>query len=115
MRELKFRQLVNGKWHYWGFIEGAFIGPADIDSESQQFTGLRDKNGKEIFEGDIVKASIFNYGGKGKVKEWIDEVAWDDEWACFWLKRDRQSDWYRVECEVLGNIHENPELLEARP
>ena len=68
-REIKFRQKTidgNGKkvFHYWGFMEnGDFISPIQsanrtfhmAQKNSEQYTGLKDKNGKKIYEGDMVK------------------------------------------------------------
>lgn len=71
----------------------------------EQCTGLKDKNGKLIFEGDIV---VF-YG-------MVYEVVWDNEFSRFSMKRNEfhsfNIDVYK--CEVIGNIHENPELLEVQ-
>lgn len=62
MREIKFRQPVwdNGKitgWHYWGFKDGLYQPPIN-QHESYQFTNLKDRNGTEIYEGDICKLAI---------------------------------------------------------
>ena len=67
-REIKFRVWLNGRFYYWGFLRDEimdslyFAGvPSCNESEAynlehtQQFTGLLDRNSKEIYEGDIIK------------------------------------------------------------
>jgi hypothetical protein len=134
MREIKFRQpiyrigggLWRAKfhyWHYWGFINGAFVGPKtmmppidngtitvkDAEETSQEFTGLHDKNGKEIYGGDIVESLC---GGKERyvVKYAIDA---SNVHKGFVLHRKGYLHGYwDADQEIIGNIHENPELLE---
>ena len=82
------------------------------DFELMQFTGLKDKNGKEIFEGDIIKATYeqeFEFG----------EVFWDNDSASFDIRGDNWKSMENLQeapqyYEVIGNIYENPELLEAK-
>ena len=53
MRTLKFRQRVNGRFHYWGFLaDGEFVCPENPNDPSDQFTEFFDCRGKEIYEGD---------------------------------------------------------------
>ncbi|NIQ92541.1 hypothetical protein GWN42_31275 [candidate division KSB1 bacterium] len=142
MREIKFRawDLIEEKYYWWfqwmeylisphmaGGNHMSFSGSRREDRillthgkantarfVIEQYTGLEDKNGKEIYEGDIV--SWYNPYSK---KTYIGYVKWDDEWAGFGLflgssKYCEESDWYKIieSVEIIGNIHENPELLE---
>jgi len=84
-----------------------------------QYTGLKDKNGKEIYEGDIIK---YTFDGASYPKEAVDKILiceWDQSNAWFVFKEhdDNISDgyyWLEIKgyCEVIGNIYENPELLK---
>ena len=87
----------------------------------QFFTGLLDKNGVEIFEGDVVVPDI-NRMTKGVV-EWFTNLGWDGGGSLhsgFYCKEwftDREGEEELdyghgfLGCEVIGNVHENPELL----
>jgi len=127
MRSLKFRQFVNGRFHYWGFLEkDRFTGPVNPSDSSQQFTGLFSGLGKEIYEGDIVESvspmvelgSGKPTGGIGIVRRTIEYrmekgAFWarrlpDGRWETFGLTQERLTEYYTV----VGNVHENPELLK---
>lgn len=112
MREIKFRaKLVdNGKWINWNIprqVEFNEIDPKTLG----QYTGLKDNNGKEIYEGDIIEfISYWNNSEKyRKMYQNIRIVTWDAEKSKF-NNVIPDSDYYS---EVIGNIYENPELIEG--
>ncbi len=136
MREIKFRgkRLDNGEWVYgYYFIEERDIEDGiiwrdipqiqqrygdhyqyyDVDpSTVGQYTGLHDKNGKEIYEGDICNCREYECFGK---------VEWNEDEAGFFFcvayegggfEEERLYE-YVDELEVIGNIHDTPKLSEV--
>lgn len=112
MREIKFRFCIieNKKIADWNttlqicdrlslFKKEAFI--------PMQYTGLKDKNNKEIYEGDIIENTHVRF-----------EIFWDNSLCAFRCKRKNSPDVYLHELPIIkkywiiGNIYENPELLK---
>ena len=125
MREILFRgKRTDGQWIYGGLLkvtydgntynlifadnflfvfgeakamEHACVDPATVG----QFTGLTDKNGQKIFEGDILKWDSMEWGcGHLEIASW--------DYELFNMRRNDWEEW----CEVIGNVYDNPELLE---
>ena len=143
MMEILFRgkRTINGDWVYGDFVHGnerkslrdsIFV----YDSETQsfndyeinpstlgQYTGLTDKNGKRVFEWDILHIAKIADGLGGYYQPPFDYpvnvvVKWD---LCAWMWETLCEDkryisfpdaWCHYECEVIGNIYDNPDLLE---
>ncbi len=138
MREIEFRgkRLDNGEWVYGSLVHITETYKGEEDTQNcdiyqivtydgvafcvnpetiGQYTGLRDKNGKKIFEGDIVETN----------RDVIAKVLWDNDYLGYFLYVNEQNSIedfengeqplydYFGDIEVIGNATDNPELLEV--
>lgn len=160
MRDIKFRgKLINSKKWAYGNLDikktgTAIITPDEtvlgtygrVDSNTiGQYTGLKDKNGKEIYEGDIIEFYLHKNNGKEyqKTSKTLGKVCWREQkpYNCEYnnkilqenpsifnmptgfevkiIYREKENyhsgSWsYFSNCEIVGNIYDNPELLEEK-
>ena len=129
MRKIKFRALKKGTWYIFDFKDSQRWSRELLEEMAKndyllefetpflEFTGRKDKSNKEIYENDLIKIDLAN------VREKIFLVHWSDSQACWkfgefnyatqlsmppeFFAREENDQRY----EVIGNIYENPELL----
>lgn len=126
MRDILFRGkfLMDGEWVFGDVlhhIDHVFIKPLDnkdgfvVDKSTVgQYTGLVDKNGNKIFEGDIL-ASQYDDPPEGPAIEVVvwHNGAWCQKQGHYDPEPIEYDDFFLKTSKVIGNIHDNPELLEG--
>lgn len=131
MREIKFRVWSESEQRYIYGLSRYLFGsddnekctlyiPQDFKAIFEQYTGLKDKNGREIYEGDIL-GGIYEHGYIAYCDKCKQLQFFDADMGCMMCSGDiywrdiveSERDGELVgELEVIGNIHENPELFK---
>lgn len=129
--KIKMRTYIDSQFSYWGHIKpGTFAGPASSSGEflsieeimerTQMFTNLKNKDGKEIWEGDCFKTSD-KHGNSGNC---IAEVKFIE--GCFGVHVHRKDliqvieplykylERFKDSTEIIGNIIENPKIVKEK-
>ena len=102
-----------------GFCDGVNINDLN-DLVCLQATGLKDKNDKDIFEGDIVKFHYFSFNGSETDNNDIGQIVYDNVLGAFIIKSINNIDFYFGDTshfgepciEIISNIYDNPNLLK---
>lgn len=131
MREVEFRGkdstgVMNHDWFY-GSLDTSFNEDfpriickdkwgntmlITVDGETVcQYTGLKDKKGTKIFEGDIVKGTIVSQWAKEEIVCYVEYQ--NDSFVCIEDDKWKHKLMFAKNIEVIGNIYDNPELLEV--
>lgn len=109
MREIEFRAKLNGanEWIYGDLVSHRNKSPKNGKFIGVISTILKDKSGVKIYEGDVVK--MLN------IDEYPMQIKWSEEWARFIfynLVDKKEMNLFTEQCEVIGNIYDNPELIK---
>ena len=125
MKEVKFRAWDEEERRFWYFdlqevLERhlSYVGSWDRKiaiGKKMQYVGVKDMNGMEVYEGDIIKC-FDKYLPKYNVLKYVGEVYYDNECMSYCImnrfSREKSGANTLTDIEVIGNIYENPELLE---